>query len=104
MPRAPRDLQAGFCYHSELVHRQVLQPHPPPQWALLGETLPQFRFSGHRPAACPQYLMLHPCQPQGGGCALGGYFYDFSNYGSYDQLTDDGLTQWHPAFLELGAP
>ena len=25
-----------------------------------------------------------------------------SNYGSYDQLTDDGLTQWHPAFLELG--
>jgi len=32
-----------------------------------------------------------------------GYFYDFSNYGSYDQLTDDGLTQWHPAFLELGS-
>jgi putative transposase len=26
----------------------------------------------------------------------------FSNYGSYDQLTDDGLTQWHPAFLQLG--
>ncbi len=29
-------------------------------------------------------------------------FYDFSNYGSYDGLTNDGLTQWHPAFLELG--
>lgn len=29
-------------------------------------------------------------------------FYDFSNYGTYDQLTVDGLTQWHPAFLELG--
>jgi putative transposase len=26
----------------------------------------------------------------------------FSNYGSYDQLTNDGLTQWHPAFLQLG--
>jgi putative transposase len=31
-----------------------------------------------------------------------GFFYDFSNYGSYERLTDDGLTQWHPAFLELG--
>jgi putative transposase len=32
-----------------------------------------------------------------------GFFYDFSNYGIYDQLTDDGLTQWHPAFLALAA-
>jgi putative transposase len=31
-----------------------------------------------------------------------GFFYDFSNYGTYEQLTEDGLTQWHPAFLELG--
>ncbi|MEM9543032.1 MAG: transposase [Cyanobacteria bacterium P01_E01_bin.42] len=31
-----------------------------------------------------------------------GFFYDFSNYGMYDRLTDDGLTQWHPAFLALG--
>jgi len=31
-----------------------------------------------------------------------GFFYDFSNYGSYERLTDDGLTQWHPAFLRLG--
>jgi putative transposase len=31
-----------------------------------------------------------------------GFFYDFSNYGTYDRLTDDGLTQWHPAFLSLG--
>lgn len=30
------------------------------------------------------------------------FFYDFSNYGSYDRLTDDGLTEWHPAFLKLG--
>jgi REP element-mobilizing transposase RayT len=29
-----------------------------------------------------------------------GFFYEFSNYGSYDQLTEDGLTQWHPAFLQ----
>ena len=32
-----------------------------------------------------------------------GFFYDFSNYGSYEQLTTDGITQWHPAFFELGS-
>ena len=31
-----------------------------------------------------------------------GWFYDFSNYGTYDRLTSDGITQWHPAFLSLG--
>ncbi|MEB3232815.1 MAG: transposase, partial [Leptolyngbyaceae bacterium] len=31
-----------------------------------------------------------------------GFFYDFSNYGTYDRLTQDGLTEWHPAFLVLG--
>ncbi|RKZ81355.1 MAG: hypothetical protein DRR19_22380 [Candidatus Parabeggiatoa sp. nov. 1] len=29
-------------------------------------------------------------------------YFQFSHYGSYERLTDDGLTQWHPAFLELG--
>lgn len=32
-----------------------------------------------------------------------GFFYDYSNYGTYDRLSDDGITQWHPAFLALGA-
>ncbi|WP_245940132.1 transposase [Stenomitos frigidus] len=31
-----------------------------------------------------------------------GWFYDYSNYGTYDRLTNDGMTQWHPAFLALG--
>lgn len=31
-----------------------------------------------------------------------GYFYDYSNYGTYDRLSQDGLTEWHPAFLQLG--
>ena len=31
-----------------------------------------------------------------------GFFYDFSNYGTYERLSDDGLTEWHPAFLSLG--
>ncbi len=32
-----------------------------------------------------------------------GFFYDFSNYGSYERLTNDGITEWHPAFLALAA-
>jgi putative transposase len=32
-----------------------------------------------------------------------GFFYDYSNYGTYNRLTNDGITQWHPAFLALGA-
>jgi len=32
-----------------------------------------------------------------------GWFYDYSNYGSYERLKNDGLTQWHPAFLALAA-
>jgi putative transposase len=31
-----------------------------------------------------------------------GFFYDFSNYGTYARLTNDDVTQWHPAFLALG--
>ena len=31
-----------------------------------------------------------------------GFFYVYSNYGSYERLTNDGITQWHPAFLALG--
>ena len=31
-----------------------------------------------------------------------GFFYDFSNYGTYERLTQDGITQWHPAFMALG--
>jgi putative transposase len=30
------------------------------------------------------------------------YFYAYSNYGIYHRLTDDGLTEWHPAFLSMG--
>ena len=32
-----------------------------------------------------------------------GFFYDFtSNCGTYDRLTEDGLTQWHRCFSEAG--
>jgi len=32
-----------------------------------------------------------------------GFFYDFSNYGCYERLSNDGISQWHPAFLSLAA-
>ncbi|MUG96466.1 transposase [Scytonema sp. UIC 10036] len=41
------------------------------------------------------------CNPKASGMQSG-FFYDFSNYGMHDRLTDDGITQWHPAFLSLG--
>ena len=31
-----------------------------------------------------------------------GFFFDFSNYGSYERLTMDGITEWHPAFMAFG--
>ena len=30
------------------------------------------------------------------------FIYRYSNYGIYAKLSDDRLTTWHPAFLELG--
>lgn len=30
-----------------------------------------------------------------------GFIYRYSNYGIYAKLGDDGLTEWHPAFLHL---
>jgi hypothetical protein len=45
--------------------------------------------------------VLH-AKPKAAGIQQG-FFYDFSNYGTYDRLTQDGITQWHPAFLALGA-
>jgi putative transposase len=39
--------------------------------------------------------------PQSAGMQKG-FFFDFSNYGVYERLGDDGLTTWHPAFLALG--
>ena len=32
----------------------------------------------------------------------GGFVYPFSNYGTYENLRDDGLTRWHGLFLRLG--
>jgi putative transposase len=31
-----------------------------------------------------------------------GFAYRYSNYATYEKLTDDQLTEWHPAFLRLG--
>jgi len=78
----------------------VLQPDAQPHGTFLGRTLLQLWFSQRRSTTRPVHLTLHPRQPLRAGIKQG-FFYDFSNYGSYDQLTTDGLTEWHPAFLAL---
>ncbi|WP_246162827.1 MULTISPECIES: transposase [Brasilonema] len=45
-------------------------------------------------------LYIH-ANPKAAGIQQG-FFYDFSNYGIHDRFSDDGITQWHPAFLQLG--
>ena len=32
-----------------------------------------------------------------------GFWYGWSNYGSYDRLSLDGLSEWHPAFLRMAS-
>ncbi|CAA9342292.1 hypothetical protein AVDCRST_MAG84-2448 [uncultured Microcoleus sp.] len=46
-------------------------------------------------------LRYIPANPKAAGTGQG-FFYGFSNYGIHDRLGDDGITQWHPAFLALG--
>jgi putative transposase len=164
MPRAPRELQGGYCYHvtircnnrefhlSDRACREVLLYAL--QRALLkyrfklyalcimtnhvhyllepaqAEDLPRIMHwlnwytamcfnqmlnrTGHfwekryysagfpvtdRRRALHTLRYIH-ANPRAAGIARG-YFADFSNYGNYERLTDDGLMQWHPAFLEL---
>jgi putative transposase len=56
--------------------------------------------SGDRERSLNTLRYIHS-NPKAAGMRSG-FFYDFSNYGTYDRLTEDGLTQWHPAFLKLG--
>ena len=74
--RAPRDLRPGSCYHSGGFATSDRQ-----------RALNTLRYIHANPRAAR---------------VTQGYFAAFSNYGTYDRLTDDGLTQWHPAFLGLG--
>ena len=48
-----------------------------------------------------RFLKSSHANPKAAGMRKG-FFYIGSNYGTYERLTDDELTQWHPAFLEMG--
>lgn len=82
MPRHPRDLKPDYCYHITTRYHSTGFPNTDKRRAL--NTL---RYIHGNPKAANMQQ---------------GWFYDFSNYGSYDRLTNDGITQWHPAFLMLG--
>jgi putative transposase len=58
-----------------------------------------FPISDHRRAL--NTLRYIHANPKAAGMQEG-FFFDFSNYGVYERLGDDGLTTWHPAFLALG--
>ncbi len=58
-----------------------------------------FRTDDHQ-RALNTLRYIHANPKAAGICR--GYYYRYSNYGTYADLTDDGLTEWHPAFLHLG--
>jgi putative transposase len=166
MPRQPRDLKAGYCYHittrcnnrefrltrfelkelllaaikrcqekfgfklyalcimSNHVHYLLEPPEPDDlpkimhwlNWytAMCFNTV--LNRTGHfwekryhstgfpmteQPRALNTLRYIH-ANPKAANMQFG-FFYDFSNYGTYDRLSQDGLTQWHPAFMALGA-
>ncbi|MGD1715733.1 hypothetical protein [Dapis sp. BLCC M172] len=63
---------------------------------------PETRFLEETGFLCVNTIRYIHANPKTAGMKHG-FFYDFSNYGSYEQLTTDGITQWHPAFFELGS-
>ena len=85
---------------SKLVHGDVFQPDVKTDGAFLGKAvfLRWVSCITERALNTLRYIHGNPKAAK----MRHGFFYDFSNYGSYERLTDDGLTQWHPAFLRLG--
>jgi hypothetical protein len=57
-----------------------------------------FRTGGTRRAL--QTLRYVHANPKAAGINSG-FGYRYSNYHTYEKLSDDGLTDWHPAFLRL---
>lgn len=58
-------------------------------------------FPGHDQQRSLNTLRTIHANPKAAGMRRG-YFYAYSNYGIYERLSDDGLTEWHPAFLAMG--
>ena len=92
MSRQPRNFQPGWSYHVttrcnnrefNLASRECREVF----LYAIKKALDKYGFKLY--ALCIMSNHVH-------------YLYDFSNYGTYDRLTSDGLTQWHPAFLRLG--
>ena len=77
----------------------------PPFWSLrafLGGQV--FLNAGplKRPQKRVEHLEDYPCQPKAAGVRKG--FYDpYSNYGHYVRLQSDGISEWHPSFLQLAS-
>jgi hypothetical protein len=84
MPRSPRHLPQGYSFHITLRcnSRQFLIAKG------LRRVLNTLRY-------------IH-ANPKAAGVRKG--FYDpYSNYGHYGRLEADGISEWHPSFLQLAS-
>ena len=62
--------------------------------ALLGQAISLCEFPLYRSATSSEYVVRYIHANPKNTNVHRGYFYDFSNYGSHERLTQDGLTQW----------
>lgn len=79
----------------------MLQSYAEAHRAFLGKALSQHRFCQYRSATALNTLRYIHANPKAAGMQQG-FFYDFSKYGTYDRLSNDSISQWHEAFLQLG--
>lgn len=113
----------GLCIMSNHVH-YLLEPHQPQDLPRLmhwinwytamcfnrmlnrsGHFWEQRYFSDGFPTHDHQRALntlryIH-ANPKAAGIRTG-FSYGYNNYGTYASLTDDGLTEWHPAFFAWG--
>ncbi len=62
--------------------------------------MPRAEAPADRVVALNVLRYIH-ANPKAAGISSG-FGYRYSNYATYEKLTDDQLTEWHPAFLRMG--
>ena len=104
MSRKSRNVQAGYAYH--ITTRCNNREFKLQRWECrevflyaIKQALDKYKFKLYGLCIMSNHIhyLIEPTQTDDLPKIM-----HFLNYGSYDQLTNDGLTQWHPAFLQLG--
>ena len=114
MARPKRSFQAGFCYHvtvrcNNREFRLIRDECREILLYALERCKEKYGFKLYALCIMSNHVhyLLEPAQPDDLPKIM--HWLNWytamcfnSNYGTYDRLTDDGLTQWHPAFLAMG--